>query len=137
MVKRIFPDTNIWSYWLRGTDAGLMGNMEKAFDHLLMSSVVYSELFFGAQKSGNPRHLSKVVALGEIIPIVDFKKEDAKIYGEIRANLEKKGNRIGPYDLQIAAQSLRLSATLITHNHQEFSRVPNLKWEDWVLAKII
>lgn len=113
-----------------------MGKMEKAFDHLLMSSVVYSELFFGVQKSGNPRHIGKVVALGEVVPIVDFKKEDAKIYGEIRADLEKTGNRIGPYDLQIAAQALRLSAILITHNHQEFSRVPNLKWEDWVEPRI-
>lgn len=132
MVKRILPDTNIWSYWLRGTELALMDKMEKSFDHLILSSVVYSELCYGAQKSENRQHKSKVTALGEIVPIVDFKKEDAKIYGELRTELERKGMRIGPYDLQIAAQSLRLSATLITQNHREFSRVPALKWEDWI-----
>jgi tRNA(fMet)-specific endonuclease VapC len=31
----------------------------------------------------------------------------------------------------IAAQALRLGATVVTHNTREFSRVPGLKCEDW------
>lgn len=40
---------------------------------------------------------------------------------------------IGPYDVQIAAQALAGDYMLIAHNVGEFSRVPNLKLEDWVL----
>lgn len=106
--------------------------MEEAFEYLILSSVVYSELSYGAEKSGNVRHRSRVKSLGEAVPLVEFKKEDAEIYGGLRADLEKKGKQIGPYDLQIASQALRLSVTLVTHNHREFSRVPDLKWVDWI-----
>jgi tRNA(fMet)-specific endonuclease VapC len=38
---------------------------------------------------------------------------------------------IGPFDTLIAAQALRLGAVLVTHNTEEFSRVPGLRCEDW------
>jgi tRNA(fMet)-specific endonuclease VapC len=45
--------------------------------------------------------------------------------------LEKRGQGIGPIDTLIAAQALRLGATIVTHNLREFSRVPGLKVVDW------
>ncbi len=53
-------------------------------------------------------------------------------YAEIRALLEKSGNSIGANDLLIAATALNKNATLVTHNINEFSRVPGLNIEDWV-----
>lgn len=41
------------------------------------------------------------------------------------------GTPIGPYDFQIAAIALVHGATVVTHNTNEFSRVPNLLIEDW------
>ena len=38
---------------------------------------------------------------------------------------------IGPYDLLIAAIALANGCTLVTHNTQEFSRIPGLVLEDW------
>jgi tRNA(fMet)-specific endonuclease VapC len=38
-----------------------------------------------------------------------------------------------PYDMQIAAIALVHKLILVTHNTQEFSRIPNLKLEDWEL----
>ncbi|MEO5959576.1 MAG: type II toxin-antitoxin system VapC family toxin, partial [Opitutaceae bacterium] len=37
----------------------------------------------------------------------------------------------GPLDTLIAAQALRLGATVVSRNLREFSRVPGLKFEDW------
>lgn len=34
-------------------------------------------------------------------------------------------------DVLIAGQALRGSLTLVTANVSEFSRVPDLRWEDW------
>jgi tRNA(fMet)-specific endonuclease VapC len=53
------------------------------------------------------------------------------IFGDIRADLARKGTPIGPYDLQIAAIALANNLTLVTHNTGEFSRVPNLQLIDW------
>jgi len=54
-----------------------------------------------------------------------------KHFGDIRANLEKKGTPIGPYDLLIAAIAMRHNLIVITHNTREFSRINGLKLEDW------
>ena len=60
-----------------------------------------------------------------------FDDKAANIFGEIRAYLASLGKPIGPYDLQIAAIALAHNVTVVTHNTDEFSRVPNLRIEDW------
>lgn len=47
------------------------------------------------------------------------------------ARLDAAGTPIGPNDLLIASIALAKSLTLVTHNTNEFSRVPRLKLEDW------
>lgn len=69
--------------------------------------------------------------LFEGIPVLPFDEQAAMHYGIIRANLTQRGLLIGPNDLQIAAVALRHGATVVTHNQQEFSRVPGLLLEDW------
>jgi len=51
--------------------------------------------------------------------------------GKIRADLERKGMPIGPYDLLIGATALELGGVLVTHNRKEFSRIDKLSIEDW------
>lgn len=46
-------------------------------------------------------------------------------------HLERQGQMIGPYDLMLAGQALSLGVTLITHNTDEFQRVPGLALADW------
>ena len=63
---------------------------------------------------------------------MEWTKECACTAGNLRAELEKSGNLIGPYDLLIAAHARTLGATLVTHNVKEFMRVGGLKIKDWV-----
>lgn len=61
------------------------------------------------------------------IAIVEF---DAKAIAEFK-RLRQEGARVGTMDLKIAAIALANDATVITRNSQDFSRLPNLKYEDW------
>lgn len=56
------------------------------------------------------------------------------IFGEIRAQLARQGQLIGPYDLLIAAMALANGCVLVTHNTAEFFRIPDLPLEDWELT---
>jgi tRNA(fMet)-specific endonuclease VapC len=95
-----------------------------------ISSIVAHELFYGAFKS--QRKLQNVALVdGLLFEILDFDKEDARQAGEIRAFLATKGTPIGPYDVLIAGQAQARDLTLVTHNTQEFRRVPGLRIEDW------
>jgi hypothetical protein len=58
---------------------------------------------------------------------LDFDKDAAQHYGEIRADLEKNGNIIGPNDLMISAIARSKDLVLITNNIGKFKRVKNLK----------
>ena len=60
-----------------------------------------------------------------------FDDAAANRYAEIRSDLERRGLPIGAYDMQIAAIALSSGLTVVTHNVDEFSRVPHLSLEDW------
>lgn len=98
-----------------------------------VSTVVLFELWYGVARSKRQRENTERlrVFLAGNIDVVPFESEDAAIAGNLRAALEGEGTPIGPYDLLIAAQSLRTGATLVTANVSEFRRVKGLSWQDW------
>jgi len=66
------------------------------------------------------------------LTILPFDERAAWAYGELRADLERRGTPIGSLDTMIAAHALSLQATLITNNTREFAQVSGLQVENWV-----
>jgi tRNA(fMet)-specific endonuclease VapC len=127
------PDTNTCISLLRQRQPQLIARWRstKVSDIVLCSIVVY-ELRHGAESSSDPRreHAKLDVFLAPFASI-PFDDGCARKCAEIRRALERTGERIGPHDLQIAAVALRHNLTLVTHNTNEFSRIPTLSLEDW------
>ena len=97
---------------------------------MAISAIVAHELFYGAFRSRRTaQNLALIDALQFIV--LEFDKEDARQAGEVRAVLASKGTPIGPYDVLIAGQAVARDMILVTHNTQEFGRVPGLRFEDW------
>lgn len=97
-----------------------------------ISSVVAHELYYGAFKSVRVAHnLETIRLLFADLSIVDFDGEDARIAGQVRADLAIRGSPIGPYDVLIAGQAKRRGSVLATNNLREFMRVDGLRAEDW------
>ena len=98
-----------------------------------ISWVTLAELEFGVAKS---QHLEKNrAALDEFVlplEIAGFDRDVARVYGQVRAALEKKGTPIGALDLLIGAHALAQGATLATNNTREFSRIKGLTIVDWL-----
>ena len=133
-----FLDTNAVIALLRNRPASVRECLRAALaagDAVALSSVVLYELWYGAARSDRPRENAerlRVFLSGEV-RVAPFEADDARAAGELRAALEAAGAPIGPYDLLIAAQTLRANATLVTANASEFARVPGLTWEDWAV----
>ncbi len=127
-------DTNICSYIIRNTPEEIKVKLKEVEQEheLALSSIVVSELFYGAYKKNSERLINLVKSFVENFTIYSFDTKSAEIYGKIRAELERKGNIIGAYDLQIAAHAVSLGAVLVTNNEKEFRRIENLKVENWV-----
>lgn len=128
-------DTNVVIAVLRGGPAQLVERFRRELlaGSLALPTIALYELRYGVAKSGRREENADRLAvfLEAPIEILAFSPEDAGEAGEIRADLERSGTPIGPYDLLIAAQARRRSALLVTANIGEFARVPGLTIEDW------
>jgi tRNA(fMet)-specific endonuclease VapC len=67
---------------------------------------------------------------------VEFDAAAGIIAAECRANLERKGTPIGPYDLLIAGVALSRDMTLVSNKVREFSRIEGLRVENWAARPI-
>jgi tRNA(fMet)-specific endonuclease VapC len=97
------------------------------------SAVVAHELWYGVAKSDrvvqNANRLTTF--LSGAVSVLDFIERDAQAAGQIRAELERQGRRIGEYDTLIAGQAFSRNFILVTANTREFERVKGLVVEDW------
>ncbi|CAN5478779.1 type II toxin-antitoxin system VapC family toxin [soil metagenome] len=127
-------DTNICIYLIRNRPAEVRKKfISYAVGDIGISSITVAELWVGVEK--NQQRDQAAFALEQFLQalnIADFDVQAAVLYGKIRAQLEKQGTPIGPFDILIAAHAIRLDATLITNNVRKFARVSGLKVENWV-----
>ena len=126
-------DTNACIRYISGRSVPLRNKIiATPTNEISVCSIVKAEMFYGSMKSQNPqKSLKEQKEFLDQFQSLPFDDEAALIFGELRADLAKKGTPIGAYDLQIAAIALANNLTLITHNTREFSRIGNLKIEDW------
>jgi tRNA(fMet)-specific endonuclease VapC len=97
-----------------------------------LSAITAAELGYGAAKSRRPAEARAAVdVLLESFALVGFDAPAVEAYGALRADLERRGNPIGPLDTLIAAHALSQGSILVTNNVREFRRVSGLRVEDW------
>jgi tRNA(fMet)-specific endonuclease VapC len=132
-AARYILDTDICIYIRSKKPAALRARLAKlAPGEAVLSVITYGELRFGVEKSRD-RELSlrKLTALAAAIPVLSLPEGAAETYGRIRAALEKAGRMIGGNDLWIAAHAIATELVLVTNNEREFSRIADLRLENW------
>lgn len=88
------------------------------------------ELYYRAFKSR--RQDASVSRLdGMAFEIGPFEASDARAARAVRADLERSGRPIGPYDLLIAGQARARRLVRATANVRQFARMDGLACEDW------
>jgi tRNA(fMet)-specific endonuclease VapC len=129
----VLMDTNIVSHIMRRPE-GKAGHKlaDYEFGQVGISSIVLSELLYGVEKSGSVRLQLQLDFLVRRLIHVPYDEDVALCYAQVRAGLERSGTPIGPLDTLIAAHALALDLPLVTDNTREFSRVPNLRVENWL-----
>lgn len=130
---KYFLDTNIISYIIKGKYPKIIEHLKKIpAQSIVIPAIVKAELEYGARNSGNyDKLIIPYMQFLEPFDIKDFDSDASYYYGLVRQSLSEKGTHVGPNDLTIAATVLANNGTLITHNTKEFSRIEDLRIEDW------
>ncbi|OYD94758.1 VapC toxin family PIN domain ribonuclease [Nostoc sp. 'Peltigera membranacea cyanobiont' 210A] len=128
-----FLDTNIISELIKNPRGVLFSKIQDVGEDKICTSIIVAcESRFGANKKNSQKLIEKLEIILDSIEILPLTHPVEQYYAEIRTDLEQQGKPIGANDLLIAAHSLTLGLTLVTANIREFSRVPNLKVENWL-----
>lgn len=125
-------DTNICIYIINARPPAVLARFRK--EHLGsigISSVTAAELAFGVAKSGSARNHEALEMFLATLEIMPFDASTIWHYGELRAELERRGQPIGALDTMIAAHALAANTILVTNNTREFARVPALRLQNW------
>jgi|SRR5208337_4136396 len=130
---RYLLDTNICIYIAQQKPPGVLARLHQLRPgDVGMSIITYLELVYGAWKSQRREaNLLRIHELERLIPVLPLDASAARHFGQMRAELERKGSPIGAYDLLIAAHALSFGLILVTNNSREFRRVPQLTVENW------
>ena len=125
-------DTNTLIYFFKGVGGVPEKLLATPPNDIGIPSIVLYELEYGIAKSISPRRMQiQLKELCSLVEILPFDNKTARLSASIRANLEKQGTPIGPYDILIAGTALANKGILVTNNTREFSRVQALKLDNW------
>ena len=130
----ILLDTNICIHVINAKPPAVLERFRQyRMGEIGLCSVVAAELAYGVAKSGSARNRQALEMFLAPLIILPFDNAAVWAYGNLRAELERKGTPIGALDTMIAAHALSQQSTLVTNNTREFARVPGLALENWVL----
>jgi len=124
-------DTDIVVSFLRGKrKAGEMLDKLGDESEISISIITYGELVYGANKAEDyETEMDKLEGLlqGARIGITKMTEATMLIYGRVRKQLERKGQRVDDFDLLIGANAIENELFLVTDNEKHFARFPGLK----------
>ena len=129
-------DTNVLSRLARGVDPSILQKVRENLLNCRVSAVSWFELQYGAARSPqSEKALPRLAMLRMIFPVSEpFEDHAARRAADVRVALESlrpNAQPIGPFDVLLAGHALALGSVMVTHNVDEFSRVPGLAIEDW------
>jgi tRNA(fMet)-specific endonuclease VapC len=130
----ILLDTNVVVAFLNG-DKSVLKRIRVEIDKIALSTLVLAELDYGAKVSQkSEENLEKLYRLVEIVQVVPFDIECAKIFGTIKSRLRSLDKPTGEVDALIAATAMAHEAILVTTNKKHFENIEGLKVEIWSIG---
>jgi tRNA(fMet)-specific endonuclease VapC len=132
-THRYLLDTNIVSELVRDPHGPVTRRIARVGEGSVCTSIIVAcELRYGAAKKGSARLTRQLELVLDVLPILSLEPAVDRCYGELRADLERRGTPIGPNDLLIASQALALGLVVVTDNVREFRRVKDLVVKNWL-----
>lgn len=136
-------DTDHVSLFLAG-NRSVITHVAEHSDNVAITIITVQELFNGWNgKLNDPQQANRLSYLYtklwqtteffKVITVLNFDLDAENCYLTLRQSSKDLRKKRISKDLRIAAIALTRKATVVTRNYQDFSQVPNLKLENWVI----
>jgi len=98
------------------------------------SSINIGEIYYGANRSHRKEQIIEAFEerVFPSVHIVGFDETSGKLFGELKAALEKQGIVCSEPDLRIASIAIQHDFILITGNTKRFEKISGLSIENWI-----
>ena len=127
----IHLDTNVVIEFLNGNKS-VTEKIKDEIDKIALSAFVVAELDYGAKVSQKAvRNLEILYRFINIVQIVPFDLECAKMLGTIKSRLKNIGKPTGEVDAMIAAVAMANNAEFVTANKRHFDNIEGLQLKSW------
>jgi tRNA(fMet)-specific endonuclease VapC len=128
-------DTNAVSAAMKG-DERIISRLEKvSWAAVAVPQPVLAEIAYGIERLPKSKKKdtlrNKFETLRAALVPASWSERVTDAFGNIKAALERKGQRIEDFDAAIAAHAVAENATLVTADITDMSRVPGILLEDW------
>jgi tRNA(fMet)-specific endonuclease VapC len=131
MSARFLLDTNAASYAITKRSPVFDRHLLRVpMDELTVSAVTEGELRYGLARRPSAPLQATVETFLLAVTIFAWDSDAARSYGQLRADLERRGQLMGSLDMMIAAHALALGLILVSSD-TAFKRIKHLKSEDW------
>jgi len=123
-------DTDVLIAMIKGQYAVRELILEVGMDSCAVSDISIAELYYDAYKGSQTENsLKQIHFIERNFTVVKVQPEE---YGRIRASLETEGKPLDSMDILIASCAINNNLILVSHNTKHFSKIPNLRHEDWI-----
>lgn len=117
---------------LRG-NRGVIDRVRSRIGGVSVCFMTVAELAYGAEKSRKSDFNRTLIERFLLtVAVIESARSSMRIFGRIKATLERAGESLPDADILIAAVALDRNLILATGNVKHFERIPNLKAEDWL-----
>ena len=98
------------------------------------SSINIGEIYYGAYRSSRKEQILRAFeeSVFPNVKVLFFDEQSGKLFGKLKAQLEKKGISCSEPDLRIAAVALQHNLNLVTGNIRHFENIPGIRLENWI-----
>jgi len=132
-MNRVIIDTDILSYYFRGDEIVIQNfnNYLKNFAYIEISLITYYEIVSGLMAKDALKQLDIFYDFIDENLVIPMTENSSKISSELYSFLRKSGKVLDDIDLFIAGIAIENEMVLVTNNEKHFSRIPNLKIQNW------
>jgi len=125
-------DTDTCIYWLKNITSVTNKIQTIGWENICICNITVAELYFGAYNSQKlAENLTRAENFIQNIAVITLDNNAVKKFGELKAELRKIGQQVADFDLLIASVALTRTYILVTNNTRHYSRISELKLENW------